>query len=369
MKTRIPAFRASAAPCIGVSDPARLRAVGEQDDRAGELPVLAARPRLATDDLTTCTATPSPSPIAVPASGESRSTPSCSTPRSVVGIDEHVRPGAEGDEADLHLLRHLLREGVHRVLGRTEAGRLRRRSRASSPRRRRAGRRSPGWRSPTPSPAGGRARSTPLRARAGSSASGIHRRQGASALCGHRREQIEVRERDRVARPPAIEPQRETEHGRHEQQREQEVRRAEAHGAHSAPTWTIGVHVDRQRIACRSGDDAPSCRRSRGSPSRRPRSRPAAAASSGTQRRARRRRAAPTGTRPGRTARCPGPITTIRERNSSEAPGGLTARAETVERPPPPWVGTQPSSGWKSCVRGEVETARKSAYRVVVAPG
>ena len=53
-------------------------------------------------------------------------------------------------------------------------------------------------------------------------------------------------------------------------------------------------------------------------------------------------------TRPKRTV--PGPITTIRERNSSACPGGDT-RAETVERPPPPCVGTQPSSGWKAAVR------------------
>jgi len=36
-------------------------------------------------------------------------------------------------------------------------------------------------------------------------------------------------------------------------------------------------------------------------------------------------------------------------------------RAETVERPPPPCVGTQPRSGWNACGRRTVETARKSA--------
>ena len=72
-------------------------------------------------------------------------------------------------------------------------------------------------------------------------------------------------------------------------------------------------------------------------------------------------------TRPKRTV--PGPITTIREQNSSDCPGGETTRAASRRPSSPPCVGTQPSSGWKSCARLETETARKSAYRVVVAPG
>ena len=56
----------------------------------------------------------------------------------------------------------------------------------------------------------------------------------------------------------------------------------------------------------------------------------------------------------------PGPMTTMRERYSIDGPAGVT-RAETVERPPPPWVGMQPSSGWNACGRFDVETARKSA--------
>src|SRR5262249_38949410 len=43
--------------------------------------------------------------------------------------------------------------------------------------------------------------------------------------------------------------------------------------------------------------------------------------------------------------------------------------AETVDRPPPPCVGTHPASGWKSCGRFDDETARNSAYVVVVVPG
>src|SRR3954468_2934090 len=59
---------------------------------------------------------------------------------------------------------------------------------------------------------------------------------------------------------------------------------------------------------------------------------------------------------------------TMRERYSIDGPAGVT-RADTVERPPPPWSGTQPSSGWKAWGRFDVEAARKSAYRVVVTPG
>jgi len=40
--------------------------------------------------------------------------------------------------------------------------------------------------------------------------------------------------------------------------------------------------------------------------------------------------------------------------------------AETVERPPPPWVGMQPSSGWNACRFPDTLTAWKNAYRVVV---
>ena len=41
-------------------------------------------------------------------------------------------------------------------------------------------------------------------------------------------------------------------------------------------------------------------------------------------------------------------------------PAGVT-RADTVDRPPPPWSGIQPSRGWKVCARSDVETARNSA--------
>src|SRR5205823_6067412 len=63
----------------------------------------------------------------------------------------------------------------------------------------------------------------------------------------------------------------------------------------------------------------------------------------------------------------PGPMSTTRERSSSAGPAGVT-RAETVERPPPPCVGTQPRSGWNAWTLGAVETARNIAYRVVVTP-
>ena len=51
---------------------------------------------------------------------------------------------------------------------------------------------------------------------------------------------------------------------------------------------------------------------------------------------------------------------TMRDRYSIDGPAGVT-RAETVERPPPPCSGTQPSSGWNACGLFAVETARKSA--------
>src|SRR5712691_10323299 len=44
----------------------------------------------------------------------------------------------------------------------------------------------------------------------------------------------------------------------------------------------------------------------------------------------------------------PGASTVMRERYSSDGPGG-EAYADTVERPPPPASGTQPSSGWNAC--------------------
>ena len=91
VNTRMPALRARAAPCSGVSTP-RVCAPSESSTIApGIFPSL---PRGAspTDALTVCTASSRPSPIAVPASGESRSIPSWRIARSVVGITSRFGP-------------------------------------------------------------------------------------------------------------------------------------------------------------------------------------------------------------------------------------------------------------------------------------
>src|SRR5581483_4618575 len=41
----------------------------------------------------------------------------------------------------------------------------------------------------------------------------------------------------------------------------------------------------------------------------------------------------------------------------------------TVDRPPPPLAGMQPSQGWKAATRPFTSSARKYALRVVVTPG
>ena len=214
--------------------------------------------------------------------------PSCSTPRSAVGDDEHVRAGAERDETDLDALRHLVREHVHRVLRRAEPRRL---HVGGAHRARDVDEQNDcrlARRSPRPSRAAAPAQPTQPRGRARNSASGTHRRQG------RRRSATTDASTSRFVNATAYRARRRSnhsaadEHERHEQEGEQEVRARKAHGAHSAPTCTIAcTSIERAspadpvtttflpRITCvalhvdgvRHGSAAASCeRRSRATP-------------------------------------------------------------------------------------------------------
>ena len=159
------------APCSGVRSP-RVCAPSESSTIApGIFPSLLffTSP---TADCTTCTATPRPSPIAVPPSGSSSSMPSWSS--AAVGRRRHedVRAGRERDQPDLHLLRHPPGEQRHRVRGGEQPRRLHvaRAHRART--RRRAARRSRGRSSPAPSCAAARPPRTRARARAGTGRAG-----------------------------------------------------------------------------------------------------------------------------------------------------------------------------------------------------
>ena len=106
MKTRIPASRARARhPAAASARRASARRPRAGRSRPGTLPSLPRGASTRRDDCATWTATPSPSPIAVPASGDEQ-VDALVEHAAVGGRDhEHVRAGAERDEPDLHLLR------------------------------------------------------------------------------------------------------------------------------------------------------------------------------------------------------------------------------------------------------------------------
>ena len=266
---------------------------------AGRFPSL---PRGAdpTASVATRTASASPSPIAVPASGSELDALAEDRP---VGRrdDELVGPAAERDETDPHALGDGSDEILHRSLRRAEprglhVGCTHRPGDVDEQHDRRLVRRS---------------RDARFRPRNGSRGCGEREqeereRQPAAQrppLRGDRREQLEVRERDGVARAAPVEPG--------PRARQRPGRSAEAAAGRATrssrcalrPDLDDRVHVDRQPVVRRRRDRPPSCRRrpaSRGCGSRSPGS---AAASCGRRLRSTIRRASPTaGTRPSRTA-------------------------------------------------------------------
>jgi hypothetical protein len=244
VNTRIPALRAFAAPCSGVkiprvccpSDsstiapgifPSRRVAYGRLHRLHGKLEPVA--------DRRACLRGEQVDPLVQHRAVRRRD-------------DQQVGAGAEGDQADLHALRHVIREGRHRVLRRPEPRRLH----VGGPHRpgdvdqqhdRRAVRRH-GHRCTRPRERDrrGRERKQEQRER--------HPPPPRAALLRDRREHVEVREGDGVSRPSLLEPQREQQCCRNEQQGDQQPRRGERHGAHSAPTCTIAcASIDNASVA------------------------------------------------------------------------------------------------------------------------
>ena len=150
---------------------ARLRTVRQQDDRAGDLPVLVAGD-IADRRLHGLNGDAEPVADRRAALGHQQLDPFVHQRAVCRGWHEHVRAAREGDQAGAHLPGQPIDERGHRVGGGVRAASASRRRRASSPRRRRAARRSPGRTASRSSPAAGPARRTRTRARAGRGAAG-----------------------------------------------------------------------------------------------------------------------------------------------------------------------------------------------------
>ena len=174
-----------------------------------------------------------------------------------------------------------------------------------------------------------------------------------------RGEHLEIRERDGVPRPPPVEPDREERRDRDDREHDQEVRRPEAHGAHSAPTCTIAcTSIDSPSLAAAvTTTFFPTTAGSREPVPHRELRRLLRPEGDGLPRAD---ELLVTLARHLRETRLAWPDHDDARPNSSAGPAGVT-RADTVERPPPPWVGMHPMSGWNACTRRAVETAWKSA--------
>ena len=117
------ALRRAPPPASGCRIAAGLGAVGEQDDRGGQLAVGASRctgHRLHGD----LRGVAIPSPIAVPGVGVEQLQALSHDVAVGRRLDEDVGLAAEGDEADLVALRHAVEERAHRGLGGAEPRRL-----------------------------------------------------------------------------------------------------------------------------------------------------------------------------------------------------------------------------------------------------